>query len=215
MVCNFLDKTAGASEKAALARAHSKTCRPIGRARSTRSVVECGTKFRFGRERGAFAQFEGFVLAPVNAPPIPALHSAAVSGTMVLAKRACGPRVVGSLWIYMILSGLTILLADTVPTQTVENPTARLLQTVLLMGGMVLMMWLMLFRPQQKKAKELENMLKNLRPGDRIVTSSGIVGVVLSLKDKTISIRSNDTKLEILKSAVAEVTERSGESSSS
>jgi hypothetical protein len=39
--------------------------------------------------------------------------------------------------------------------------------------------------------------------------------VVLSLKDKTISIRSSETKLEILKSAVAEVTERSGEASSS
>lgn len=58
-------------------------------------------------------------------------------------------------------------------------------------------------------------MQKALRAGDKIVTSSGIVGVVLSLKDKTLSIRSNDTKLEILKSAVAEVTERGGDSSSS
>jgi preprotein translocase subunit YajC len=90
-----------------------------------------------------------------------------------------------------------------------------MLKTVLLMGGMVLMMWLMIFRPQQKRAKELAAMLKNLRAGDKIVTSSGIVGVVLSLKDKTISIRSSDTKLEILKSAVAEVSERSGEASSS
>jgi preprotein translocase subunit YajC len=116
----------------------------------------------------------------------------------------------------MNLRGLKFLLAaEPAQTQTVENPTARMLQTVLLMGGMVLMMWLMLFRPQQKRAKELEVMLKNLRPGDRIVTSSGIVGVVLSLKDKTISIRSSETKLEILKSAVAEVTERSGETPSS
>jgi len=76
-------------------------------------------------------------------------------------------------------------------------------------------MWLMLFRPQQKRAKELAAMLKTLRPGDKIVTSSGIVGVVLSLKDKTVSIRSNDAKIEILKSAVTEVTERSGESSPS
>jgi len=124
----------------------------------------------------------------------------------------------------MSLSGLKFLLAASSPAQTAEaatqtverpNPTGQLLQTVLLMGGMVLLMWLMLFRPQQKRAKELENMLKNLRAGDRIVTTSGIVAVVLSLKDKTISIRSNDTKLEILKSAVAEVTERGGDSSSS
>ena len=115
----------------------------------------------------------------------------------------------------MSLSGLKFLLADADPAQTVRNPTADTLNFVVLMGGMVLLMWLMIFRPQQKRAKELAAMLKNLRAGDKIVTNSGIVGVVLSLKDKTISIRSSETKLEILKSAVAEVTERSGEASSS
>jgi preprotein translocase subunit YajC len=114
-----------------------------------------------------------------------------------------------------MISGFKFLLADTPTTQTVPNPTAQMLQTVLLMGGMVLLMWLMLFRPQQKRAKELAAMLKTLRPGDKIVTSSGIVGVVLSLKDKTVSIRSSDAKLEILKSAVTEVSERSGESTPS
>ena len=95
------------------------------------------------------------------------------------------------------------------------NPKGDLMRTLLLFGGVGIFMWLTMFRPQQKRAKELEAMLKSLRAGDKIVTASGIVGVVLSLKDKTISIRSSETKLEILKSAVAEVTERSGESSSS
>jgi preprotein translocase subunit YajC len=107
------------------------------------------------------------------------------------------------------------LLADTAPAQTAPDPRNQLFQTVLIMGGMVLLMWLMIFRPQQKRAKDLATMLKALRAGDKIITTSGIVGVVLSLKDKTVSIRSNDTKLEILKSAVAEVTERGGETSSS
>ena len=119
----------------------------------------------------------------------------------------------------MNLTGLKSLLADAAPVatpmQTVDNPTGNMLKTVLLMGGMVLMMWLMIFRPQQKRTKQLETMLKTLRSGDKIVTSSGIVGVVLSLKDKTVTIRSNETKLEILKSAVAEVTKDSGEPASS
>ncbi|MGD0411616.1 MAG: preprotein translocase subunit YajC [Verrucomicrobiota bacterium] len=116
----------------------------------------------------------------------------------------------------MNLHGLKFLPADLAPTpQTVPDPRAQMLNTILLFGGIGLMMWLMLFRPQQKRARELETMLKNLRAGDKIVTNSGIVAVVLSLKDKTISIRSNDTKLEILKSAVAEVTEHSGDSGSS
>ena len=72
-----------------------------------------------------------------------------------------------------------------------------------------------LFRPQQRKAKEHDSLMKTLRSGDKIVTSSGIVGIVVSVKDKTVAIRSADTKLEILKSAVTEITERSGEPSPS
>ena len=100
-------------------------------------------------------------------------------------------------------------------TQTVQNPTAQMLQTVIFMGGMVLVVWLFMIRPQQKRAKELENTMKNLRPGDKIVTSSGIVGVVLSLKDRSMTIRSAETKMEVLKSSVAEVSKDSSESSSS
>ncbi|MBI2926096.1 MAG: preprotein translocase subunit YajC [Verrucomicrobia bacterium] len=58
-------------------------------------------------------------------------------------------------------------------------------------------------------------MLKNLKPGDKVLTSSGILGIVVSIKDKSVSIRSADTKLEILKSAVAEITERASGSSES
>ena len=83
------------------------------------------------------------------------------------------------------------------------------------MGIFGLGMWFLLIAPQRKKAKELEATLKSLKSGDKVVTNSGILGVVLSIKDKTLSIRSADTKLEILKSSVLEVIERSGEPSES
>ena len=54
----------GADGKAALARARSKTCRPLGGADATRSVLECGTQFRFGRQIQAFIQFAEFCLTP-------------------------------------------------------------------------------------------------------------------------------------------------------
>lgn len=63
-------------------------------------------------------------------------------------------------------------------------------------------------RSQSKKAKEHEQLVQTLKPGDKILTSGGIVGTVISVKDKSVSLRSSDSKLEILKSAVAEVTER-------
>ena len=67
----------------------------------------------------------------------------------------------------------------------------------------------------QKKAKELAQLLGSLKSGDKIVTTSGIIGVVLTVKDKTVTIRSADTKLEITKGAVAEITERSGDTAQS
>jgi preprotein translocase subunit YajC len=71
--------------------------------------------------------------------------------------------------------------------------------------------YFLLIRPQQKKAKDHAALLKTVRPGDKVVTSSGILGVVLTVKEKTLTLRSADTKLEITKSAIAEITERSGD----
>ncbi|HOC58158.1 MAG TPA: preprotein translocase subunit YajC [Verrucomicrobiota bacterium] len=77
---------------------------------------------------------------------------------------------------------------------------------------LVVVFYFVLIRPQQKKAKDHAALLKAIRPGDKIVTSSGIVAVVVTVKEKTLSIRSADAKFEITKSAVAEITERGGES---
>jgi len=108
----------------------------------------------------------------------------------------------------MTSHGLNALLAQ----QAQQDPNAA----IKMIGMMVIfavIMWVLMIAPQRKKAKEQDLMLKALRTGDKIITASGIIGVVLSIKDKSVSIRSADTKLEILKSAVADVTERGGESS--
>ena len=80
---------------------------------------------------------------------------------------------------------------------------------------LVVVFYFALIRPQQKKAKEHAALLKAVRAGDKIVTSSGIVAVVVTVKEKTLTIRSADAKFEITKSAIAEITERSGEPSES
>ena len=80
---------------------------------------------------------------------------------------------------------------------------------------MVFVFYFVFIRPQQRKAKQHDTLMKTIRSGDKIVTTSGIVGIVISVKEKTVAIRSADTKLEILKSAVTEITERSGEPSPS
>ena len=118
----------------------------------------------------------------------------------------------------MALKSLMTLLAlapASSPAGTQPNPTAQMLQTLGMLVLMGFIFYFLLIRPQQKKAKEQDAMLKTIRTGDKILTSSGIIGTVVGIKDKSLSIRSADTKLEILKSAVTQITERSGDSSSS
>lgn len=77
-----------------------------------------------------------------------------------------------------------------------------------------LMMYFMLFRPQQQRAKQLAKLSAGLKTGDKIVTTSGIVGVVVTVKDKTLTIRSADAKMEVTKSSVTEILE-SGDATTS
>lgn len=74
---------------------------------------------------------------------------------------------------------------------------------------MYLMMFAVLYffmiRPQQKKQKELQAMITNLKKGDKVVTTGGILGVVSSLQDDyvVLAVGGADTKIEVLKSAIA------------
>ncbi|MFC1896777.1 preprotein translocase subunit YajC, partial [Thermodesulfobacteriota bacterium] len=48
--------------------------------------------------------------------------------------------------------------------------------------------WFLLIWPQQKKAKEQREMIRNLRKGDRIITSGGIFGRITGLDDSTVTL---------------------------
>ena len=98
--------------------------------------------------------------------------------------------------------------------ETVPNQKAQMIQTVVMFVIMGFVFYFLLIRPQSKKAKQQATMLSTLRSGDKILTSSGIVGIVVAVKDRTVSIRSAETKIEVLKSAVTDITERGSEGAS-
>jgi preprotein translocase subunit YajC len=78
-----------------------------------------------------------------------------------------------------------------------------LLLPVLLIG-----MVLMTAIPNQRKQKKWNEMLAALKSGDRVVTTGGIRGTIVNLKDDAVVVRTNPDgiKLEVLKSAIASVT---------
>ena len=58
---------------------------------------------------------------------------------------------------------------------------------------MFVIFYFLLIRPQQKKAKEQQEMINNLKKGDRIITSGGIHGTITSLDDTTITLEIADS----------------------
>lgn len=73
---------------------------------------------------------------------------------------------------------------------------------------MIPLFYLFLMRPQQKRQKQWQAMLANIKAGDRVTTAGGIRGIILSIKDDAIILRvaPDNLKLEVAKSAIASVT---------
>ena len=66
--------------------------------------------------------------------------------------------------------------------------------------------YFVMIRPQAKKQKEHNQMLDNLKKGDRVVTNGGIVGVIKNIKGKDkniLEIDSSNTKLEVLRTHIS------------
>ncbi|HEY3040844.1 MAG TPA: preprotein translocase subunit YajC [Pyrinomonadaceae bacterium] len=78
------------------------------------------------------------------------------------------------------------------------------------LGGLLPMLliigvfYILLIRPQQKRQRELQEIISQLKAGDRVVTTGGIIGTITSVRDTSLLIRSADKSiLEISRSAVA------------
>ena len=70
---------------------------------------------------------------------------------------------------------------------------------------LVVVFYFILIRPQQKRAKEQRKLLETLKSGDEVVTAAGIVATVVTVKDKTVTLRSGDAKLEVTKESVTAI----------
>jgi preprotein translocase subunit YajC len=81
-----------------------------------------------------------------------------------------------------------------------QNPLISFLP-ILIVG---VIFYLLIFMPMRKRQKKTESMISEIKNGDRVITSSGIYGVVAGVKDKTFILKIADqVKIEIAKNAVA------------
>lgn len=86
------------------------------------------------------------------------------------------------------------------------NSVVALLTTLLPLVLMVVIFYFLLIRPEKKRSKKVREMLDNLQVADEVVTTGGIIGRVLSVKEDTVLIEtgSDRTRLRVLRSSIAE-----------
>lgn len=80
---------------------------------------------------------------------------------------------------------------------------------------MFLVLYLLILRPQIKKQKSHQKMIDELKKGDQVVTSGGIHGVVVNLKDDVVVLKiAENVKVDLARSAVSSVKGNEGEAKS-
>ncbi len=76
--------------------------------------------------------------------------------------------------------------------QTVPiEPQAGFMQQysfIIMIGLMVLVLWLFMWRPEAKRRKQMQEFRNGLKKGDKVITAGGIYGVVKEIKETTLLI---------------------------
>ncbi|HWR11535.1 MAG TPA: preprotein translocase subunit YajC [Rectinemataceae bacterium] len=100
-----------------------------------------------------------------------------------------------------IYKGLVLLQA------AAANPTGQMVSTLVTFGLVFVVFYFLIIRPQNKKQKEMKNMIAGVKKGDKIVTIGGIHGTVHAVKEGTVVVKvDDDCKIEFSKSAIATVS---------
>lgn len=93
------------------------------------------------------------------------------------------------------------------PANQAVNPLVNLFPLILIF----IIFYFLLIRPQKTKEKEHRKLLASLNKNDEVVTSGGIHGTIINVKDKTVVLRIDDNaKMEIEKNCIAYVKKQQG-----
>ena len=92
----------------------------------------------------------------------------------------------------------TILMA-----QSSDGSGPGLMANVVLFGSIILIFYFMIIRPQQKRQKERQKMVENMKKGDKVVTTGGIHGIISGMDEKTVLVQiADNVKVKLDKGSV-------------
>ena len=92
-------------------------------------------------------------------------------------------------------------------------PAAASQQSPFGMFGMMALlfgiMYFMMIRPQRRREKERKEMIANIKTGDRVLLTSGILGRIRNVNETSIMVQiADNTKIEVVKGAISQVLEK-------
>lgn len=105
----------------------------------------------------------------------------------------------------MTLFDLAMMGPGTTGTGGSQNPLGMFVPMLVIFA----IFYFMLIRPQQRKEKDRRKMIDDLKSGDRILFSGGILGTVTNIKDQVLAVKvAENVKIEISRGAVNRVLAR-------
>jgi preprotein translocase subunit YajC len=106
----------------------------------------------------------------------------------------------------MLHSIFTILAQSPAPSagaQAQQGFSPMQFLPILLIGGIF---YMLIIRPQSRRQKEQQAMVDAVKTGDKVITSSGIHGIVSNVKDTTVIVKiADNVKVEVEKSSIGTV----------
>ncbi|MDR2339800.1 MAG: preprotein translocase subunit YajC [Deltaproteobacteria bacterium] len=86
-------------------------------------------------------------------------------------------------------------------------------QLIIFIVGFILIFYFLMLRPQKKQQKERQNMLDNIKKGDRIQTNGGLLGIVTAVDQKEITLRiAPEVRVKVARAAIAGVVRQTADS---
>jgi preprotein translocase subunit YajC len=78
--------------------------------------------------------------------------------------------------------------------------------SLLYIVGLFAILYFLMIRPQQQRQKKHQEMLKNIKPDDRVITIGGIYGTIVKMKETSLILKvADNVRIEVLQSAISQV----------
>ena len=89
------------------------------------------------------------------------------------------------------------------------SSSASMASSIIMFVAIIAIFYFLIYRPQKKRDKEAKAMIASMKKGDKVVTIGGIHGTIVTVKDKTVVVKVDDSaRIEFSKEAISSVSSK-------